>query len=464
MASQTRYRPGSNTCAGPSPWGGRREILRFGLAAGLGLPDLLRLRAGAAGVPAGGPGVGKDTAIILVWCHGGPSHLETYDPKPDAPAEYRGPFGTIETSLPGLRYSELMPRQAKIAHRCSLIRSVHHRGPCHDSGMQTLLSGHEQLVNRFGNPDHPDCFCVASKVLEEPGRALPVHVGMPPLAYSGPAYLGPSYAPFAVRGDPNAPNFEVPDIRLKGTAGQERLQRRLRLVSSIDAVRRDLDRDRDVVARDRHYGAAVDLLTSRSAQEAFDISRESETTRDRYGRTRWGQQLLLARRLVEAGVTAVTSSFFGLEKGMSSNWDDHAVNWDCFKAMQERAPVFDQAVTALIQDVYDRGLDKRVLVIVTGEFGRTPKISYDAASGRPGRDHWPSAMSILLAGGGLRMGQVIGATDARGEYVDQRPLHPNDFVATLYQHLGIDTSYEVVDRSGRPFPILDRSAPIPELL
>jgi len=452
-------------CPGPARVG-RRELLRFGLASGLGLTDLLRLRAAAEANPAR-PSTGRTrrpTSVILVWCHGGPSHLETYDPKPDAPAEYRGPFGAIETSLPGLRYSELMPRQAKIAHRCALVRSVHHRGPCHDSGMQTLLSGHEQLVNRFGNPDHPDCFCVASKVLDRPGRSIPVHVGLPPLAYSGPAYLGPSCAPFAVTGDPNAPSFEVPDIRLKDAAARGRLERRLRLVDHVDAVRRDLDQNADAVARDRHYAAAADLLTSSMAREAFDLTRESDPCRDRYGRTRWGQSLLLARRLVEAGVVAATVSLFGLEKGMSSNWDDHAVNWDCFKAMQERAPVFDQAVTALIEDVYDRGLDRDVLVIVTGEFGRTPKISKDPASGRPGRDHWPFAMSILLAGGSMRMGQVIGATDARGEYVDQRPLHPNDFLATVYHHLGIDTRYEVLDRSGRPFPILDRSEPIPELV
>src|SRR4051812_45318748 len=203
-------------CPGPRPGSSRREILRFGLAGGLALPDLLRLRAEAAesGGPAAGGSRRTDTAVILVWCHGGASHLETYDPKPDAPPEYRGPFGAIETSLPGLRFSELLPRQAKIAHRCALIRSVHHRGPCHDSGMQTLLSGHEQLVNRFGNPDHPDCFCVATRVLDQPGRTMPVHVGLPPLAYSGPAYLGPSCAPFAVLGDPNSPAFEVPDIRL----------------------------------------------------------------------------------------------------------------------------------------------------------------------------------------------------------------------------------------------------------
>lgn len=436
----------------------RRDILRFGLGGlgGLALADLLQLRAAAA------TAAQEDTAVILVWCHGGPSHLETYDPKPDAPAEYRGPFGAIETSVPGLRYSELMPRQAKLAHRTSLIRSVHHRGPCHDSGLQTLLSGHEQLVNKFGLPDHPDCFCVTARMRERSGSPVPVYVGCPPLAYSGPAYLGPGYAPFVVSGDPNDPSFEVPNIKIPNQAAQDRLGRRLRLLAGVDDMRRELADDPGITARGKHYQAAVDLLTSSRAREAFDISKEQAGTRDRYGRNRWGQQLLLARRLVEAGVTAVTTSLLSVEKGIASSWDDHAVNWDCFKAMKERAPVFDQAVAALIEDLYDRGLDRRVLLIVTGEFGRTPKISY--VDGRPGRDHWPGAMSILLAGGGLRMGQVVGSTDPRGEAPDARPLHPNDFLATLYRHLGIDTSVEVRDRTGRPFPILDRKEPIAELV
>ena len=437
-------------------------MLRFGLAgmAALGLPELLQLRAGAAeALP---EAARKDTAVLLVWCHGGPSHLETYDPKPDAPAEYRGPFGAIPTSLPGVRFSELMPLQAKIADRCALLRSIHHRGPCHDSGLQTLLSGHEQLANRFGNPEHPDCFAVASRFRYRPGDVLPPYVGVPELPYTGPAYLGPSCSPFVVSGDPNAPTFEVPNITLAGDGTRGRLDRRVRLLNGLDGVRKDLEGAPYARARDRQYHAAVDLLTSGQARAAFDISREDPKTRDRYGRTRWGQQLLLSRRLVEAGVGLVTTSLYGVENGIIGSWDDHAVNADCFKAMQQRAPIFDQAVAALIQDVYSRGLDKKVLVIVTGEFGRTPKISH--AEGRPGRDHWPYAMSVLLAGGGLRMGQVIGATDARGEHPVERPLHPNDLLATLYRHLGIDPNWEVLDRSARPLKLLDRSDPIPELV
>src|SRR5438105_2223827 len=195
-------------CPGPVR---RREILRFGLGglAAFGLPELLAFQA--AGAP---PAARKDTAVILVWCHGGPSHLETYDPKPDAPEEYRGPFKAIETSLPGLRFSELMPRQAKLAHRCALIRSLRHRAICHQQGLQTLWTGHEELVLK-NKPDHPDCFCVIAKARERPGETLPVHVGIPNLPYAGPAYLGPGYEPFVVSGDPSQPTFEVPNIRLK---------------------------------------------------------------------------------------------------------------------------------------------------------------------------------------------------------------------------------------------------------
>lgn len=446
-------------CPGPQPFGrSRRELLRFGLAgmAGLGLADLLRLQSAGAAPGAKPP----DTAVILVWCHGGASHLETYDPKPDAPEEYRGPFTAIGTNVPGIRVSNLMPKQARMADKYALVRSVRHRAICHQQGLQTLWTGHEELVLKQ-KPDHPDCFCVLDKVRSRPGDVLPVHVGIPPLPYAGPAYLGPAYEPFSVGGDPNQPTFEVPNIRLADSA-RARLDRRLKLMGGLDAVRRDLDTDSQIHARDQQYHAAVDLLTSTRAREAFDISREAPALRDKYGRTRWGQSMLLARRLVEAGVGAVVVSLFGVENGLIGSWDDHAVNADCFKAMEQRAPVFDQGVAALISDVFDRGLDRKVMIVVTGEFGRTPKVN-QAGTGRPGRDHWPHAMSILMAGGGIKGGQVIGATDARGEFVEEHPLDPNDLVATLYHHLGVNPMTEFNDHSGRPIRILDRTERIPEL-
>lgn len=437
-------------CAGPARGLARRELLRFGVAGfgGLTLPGLLAARAHAAGTS-------PDTSVILVWCHGGPSHLETYDPKPEAPSEFRGPFGAIETAVAGMRLSELLPEHARIAGRFALVRSFTHRGICHQQGLQTLLSGKEQLVLK-NNPDHPDCFCVTAWARQQPGAGMPAHVGLPPLPYSGPAYLGPAYEPFAVGGDPNAPDFEVPNVRLT-VEGRTRLGRRARLAGNLDAVRRDLDVLREVHAHDRHYQAALDMLTGGAAARAFDISREPAGIRDRYGRTRWGQSLLLARRLVEAGVAAVVVSLFGVENGLFGNWDDHAVNVDCFAAMKQRAPIFDRAVSSLLEDLHDRGMDRKTMVIVTGEFGRTPRIN-EAGTGRPGRDHWPHAFSILLAGGGIRGGQVLGATDPRGEYVTESPCEPNDLLATLYTHLGIDPSQELTDRTGRPIRILDRTA------
>ncbi len=441
-------------CPGPL---GRRELLRFGVTGfgSIGLAEVLAARADSGSTER------KDTAVILVWCHGGPPHLETYDPKPDAPSEFRGPFGAIETNVAGLRYSELMPLQAKIADKTSLIRSVHHRAVCHQQGLQTVLTGKEQLVLK-NKPDHPDAFCILNRVRQRPGDRIPVLVGLPGgLPYAGPAYLGAAYEPFVVSGDPNKPNFEVPNLKIT-PQDQGRLSRRMRLMSGFDEMRRDLD-DSDVLARGRHYQAAVDLLTGRETREAFEISRENEKTRDLYGRTNWGQQLLLARRLVEAGVGAVTVSFYAVENGLNGSWDDHAVNADCFKAMAQRGPIFDRAVAGLVRDLYDRGLDKKVLVIVTGEFGRTPRIN-PAGTSNPGRDHWWHAMSILVSGGGLRMGQVVGATDARGEYVTERDLEPNDLLATMYRHLGVDPRLELRDHTGRPVPILDRSAPIAELV
>lgn len=442
----------ARNCEGPSGIGiGRRELIRFGFG-GLGLAELSRQRSLAAAPP--------DTALIIVWLHGGVTHLETWDPKPDAPVEYRGPFGAINTSVSGLQFSELLPRQAALAHRMSVIRSVVHRGICHQQGLQTLMTGKEQLVLK-NKAEHPDCTCVIGHHRQPTTRRLPANVGMPPLPYGGAAYLGAGEEAFVVSGDPNQPTFQVPNIAVADKQ-RPRLERRVRLLQGVDSTQRALWENPEIAARDRHYHAAVEMVTGSEARSAFSLEQESAATRDRYGRTRWGQQLLLARRLVEAGVSVVTCSFFQVEKGVAGSFDDHAVNWDCFQAQKERAPVLDQSVAALIRDLHDRGLDRKVMVVVTGEFGRTPKISH--VDGKAGRDHWPYATSLLVSGGGLRMGEVIGATDSRGEYVVERPVSPNDLLATIYRHMGIDPERHLVDHSGRPVAILDRKDPIPELV
>jgi len=268
----------------------------------------------------------------------------------------------------------------------------------------------------------------------------------------------------------------VPNIGLTDTTEVRRLDRRSTLRARLDTIDRKFDSRRELAALDEFEVQAMTLLTNSQTKAAFDLSQEDEKTRDRYGRNSWGQQLLMARRLVEAGVDVLTTSLHGPLCGRVQNWDDHAVNHNVFEAMKFRAEAYDQAVTALIEDIYERGLDKRVLVVVTGEFGRTPKIEYSPSTGagnasapagtkQPGRDHWPRAFSNLWAGGGLATGRVIGATDKRGEDAVERRCGPGDFLATIYHHLGIDASQAfITDFNGRPTPIVDHGRPIAELM
>jgi hypothetical protein len=279
-----------------------------------------------------------------------------------------------------------------------------------------------------------------------------------------------------VVGDPNAPGFKVPNIGLSDPGKADRLRSRIKLRQSFDSIRRDLDRTGALSAMDAFEAQALGLLTSPEAARAFDLNREDPRVRDRYGRNQWGQQCLMARRLVEAGVELVTTTFDGPLCGRVANWDDHAVNHHVFDALKYRAPFFDQAVSALIEDVYARGLDRRVMVIVTGEFGRTPRITYVASSGggvasapagtvQPGRDHWPRANSMIWAGGGIPTGQIIGGTDRRGEDVVDRRVGPQDFLATIYQHLGIDyQNVTIPDFAGRPTAIVTNGHAISELI
>jgi hypothetical protein len=456
-------------CPGPLR---RREFLRLGLA-GLGTlpwPELLRRRAEAA------PHRRREQkALLVVWLHGGASHLETYDPKPLAPSEYRGPFRPIATRVSGLRVSELLPRHARVAHRFTLLRSLAHTGPCHDSGPQQLFTGFPITVNR-PRPDHPDLFAVVDRLRADASRAIPNNVGVPPIPYLGPAYLGAAHEPFAVHGDPNDPRFEVPHIGLKDARHVARLAGRVRLRRRLDRLSRQADSLAKEGAFDSFQAQAWGVLTGPAARRAFDLSLEPDRVRDRYGRNTWGQRCLLARRLVEAGVDLVSATLNGPLCGRVGNWDDHAVNHHVFEAMKYRAPFFDQAVAALVEDLHERGLEERVLLVVGGDFGRTPRISYAPSSGggvasgaagvkQPGRDHWPHAMSFLFSGGGIAEGQVIGATDKRGEHPTDRRVGVGDFLATLYRHLGVDAErVSLRDPAGRPVPLLQQAgAPIREL-
>ena len=444
----------------------RRSFLQAALTGftTLSLPQLLALRAAADATRPNR----ERTALIVVWLQGGASHLETYDPKPDAPAEVRGPFGSIPTNVPGVRISELLPLHAKLANRFNIVRSLVHSGFCHQQGNQQMFTGHPEQILKL-KPEPPDLLCVANRIRSTPGRNLPAYVGLNPIPYLGSSYLGTANEPFAVYGDPNQPSFRVQDLGQFQGAQADRLNRRLELSSEFDKISQGLDNPVMTRSFNTFQHQALSMLTSPQARNAFDIHQEDPRLRDRYGRNTWGQRCLLARRLVEAGVDLVTTSLDGPLCGRVGNWDDHAVNHHVFDAMKSRAQPFDQAVSALIEDLHNRGLDKRVLVVVTGEFGRTPKISYanDSASGikQPGREHWPRACSLIYSGGGLPGGQVIGSTDPHGADVTSRRVEVRDFMATIYQHLGIDAaSLTLNDQTGRPFPALPTGQAIKELI
>jgi uncharacterized protein (DUF1501 family) len=453
----------------------RRKVLQTGLLGftSLSLPQLFQLRALAAEQKA------EKTAVILVWLRGGASHLETFDPKPEDSTEFRGPYSAINTNVPGIRIGELLPNLAKIADKYAILRSIAHTGGGHPAGSLQVLGGDPDAADK-PKPVFPDWMSVVSYLRRDPKRAIPNYVAINPVdnydnfVIAGSTYLGPAYEPFTVTGDPSSPQFEVPNISLKSEQGSS-LSRRLSLKSSLDSLRREIDATGTIDAVDRYESQALNLLTSPEARKAFDLSNEPEKLRDRYGRNSWGQQCLMARRLVEAGVDVVATEFDGPLCGRVQNWDDHAVNQHVFDALKFRLPTLDQAVSALIEDIYDRGLDRRVLVVVAGEFGRTPRISYVASSGggvasaeagivQPGRDHWPRANSMLFAGGGIRGGQVIGATDKHGEDPIERRVGTGDFLATIYRHLGIDYKRIAIENfAGRPIPIVSEGEAIAEL-
>jgi uncharacterized protein (DUF1501 family) len=464
-----------------SPQLDRREFLRAGLTgfSALTLADIFRLRLMASETNRATPASDRP-AVILVWLRGGASHLETFDPKPEASSDFRGPFQPIDTNVPGIQICELLPRLAQIADKYALLRSVAHDGGGHPAGSLQILAGDKDPQDKL-HPILPDWMSVASHLLADPRQSIPNYVAVNPIdnydnfTIAGSTYLGPSRDPFKVVGDPSSPQFSVPNVGLREGQQLDALSDRVNLKSNLDRFLRRVDQSGVMDAVDRFDQQALSLLTSASARHAFDLTRETDAVRDRYGRNQWGQQCLMARRLVEAGVDVVATEFDGPLCGRVQNWDDHAVNQNVFDAVQFRLPTLDQAVSALIEDVYARGLDRRVLVIVTGEFGRTPRISYVASSGagvasaaagtvQPGRDHWPQANSMLFAGGGIRTGQVIGATDKRGENPVSRRVGPQDFLATIYKHLRIDYKNAAIPNlAGRPVKIVEDGDAITEL-
>jgi len=426
----------------------RRNFLQVGSLAvgGLTLPDLLRRKAAAAEA---GQTV-KHKSVILLWLAGGPSHIDMYDLKPKAPAEFRGEFNEISTNVPGTRISEHLPLQAQIMDKLSVVRSATHTNAGHGMGSQWMLTGYQPTIEVNDNI-YPSCGSIVAKVRGANAPGMPAYVNLPRrLGLGNAAYLGASYNPFAPESDPNSDNFTVKNLKLPSRVTLERLDRRRELLGDLDQIRRDVDTKGDLIGLDKFYRDAMEMVTSENAVRAFDIHREDPKLRDQYGRHDLGQCCLLARRLVEAGVTYVTVQAGG-------GWDTHGNNFTELKT--RLLPKYDQALTALINDLHARGLQDEVLVMTMGEFGRTPRIN-----GGAGRDHWPGAMSVVYAGGGLKMGQMIGTTDSRAEYPTSKPFSPGCVLSTMYYTLGIDWRQVFFDQGNRPLPILNEGEPIEDLI
>lgn len=457
----TMGRSGGRYCDGLS----RRSFLQLGVAgmASVGLPEVLRATTTARGEG----GASRDTRVILVWMDGGPGHMDMYDLKPEAPAEYRGIWSPIKTNVPGIEVTELFPLQARIADKFSIVRSLHHNNGDHFTGAHWMLTGRDAGVNGAATAGKFPFFgSIATKVLGPRQPGMPANVSVPYSmsvgqrpGYFGGNYLGNDANPFETEADANSEPFKVPNINLLDSLSVQRLEDRRRLLNEFDRMRRNVDRSGLIRSMDRFDMEAYDLVANGRAREAFDIGREDAALRERYGRNSWGQSALLARRLVEAGVTFVTCHLGG--------WDHH---WDLKKGMEDYLPRVDRLMYGLLTDLEERGLTEQVLVVVCGEFSRTPRMNdggnggAPGSMGTPGRDHWGNSMFCILAGGGLRNGQVVGSTDRLGETPKDRPLRPGDIHQTIYRVLGVDPHTHFLDRAGRPSPAIDHGSPIEELL
>ena len=442
-----------SNCAGMR----RRDFLQLGLggALGLGFTDLLRLQAAAkeGNDPSKTVRAGSNVNCILVWMDGGPSHYETFDPKPEAPEEIRGEFKAIPTRIPGAQFAECVPKLAEVADRLTVVRSIHHKDPNHGGGNHYLMTGMPTpapvACGAFVT-FHPS---FGAMVSYERGlrNGLPPYVSMPQVSRSGgPNFLGGQHAAFVIDGNPDHKGFKVRDVTLPAEISDGRARSRLELRQSLDRMQRFSDQltDDPAVTFDQFYAQGLQLVRSQSAQEAFDIHREDEKVRDRYGRNDFGQRLLLARRLVSVGVSFVTVYYGG--------WDHHTKIFDAYRG--DHLKRFDQGMAALIRDLDDRGQLDNTLVITLGEFGRTPKVNKDG-----GRDHWPGAMSVLMAGAGVPRGRIVGATDPKGYYASDSVYKPEDFAASLYTKLGIDPNQLLHTTTGRPVPLVNQGHLIKEL-
>ena len=429
----------------------RRGFLRMGSVAGLSLAQLLRLQQthGIEGSPK------KDVSCIFIFIIGGMAHQDMWDTKPEAPAEIRGDFRPIDTKVPGIQLSDLLPRMAGVTDKLAILRSLTHGDPDHTAGYHVMMTGQHPGFggsfnrNVLNNNMHPSFGSMVAKLGSTSGT-LPPYISVPNFLNSGgPSFLGPGYAPFVFEADPASPEFSVRDIVLAEGVTDDRSLRRQTALRAINHLEQRVDalssQERSL---DTYYEKAYQLMTSSAAKQAFEINRESPATREAYGMTSLGQCCLLSRRLVEAGCR-----FVSIENG---HWDTHRKNSESLRDLL--VPPLDQGVSALLNDLDERGRLDSTLVVLTTEFGRSPRINEMA-----GRDHWPQAFSIVMAGGGLKRGLTIGATDKQAASVIDRPITPSDMAATLLTALGIDPDVTLHTPLGRPVQLAGGGRAVHEL-
>lgn len=438
------------TCDGVT----RRDFLRVGTLGAIGftLPQLFALKS------RGAVEKGKDErSCIMIFNLGAPSQIDLFDPKPNQPEEIRGPFKTIRTKNPDIQLTELLPLHAKLADKFSLVRSVNHTGAAvHDVGCQMMQTG--RLFTGGVNTPHAGC---AMTFLRGPRNELPPHILLPvPIGATGgnmphgqdAGFLGKAYDPFVLNADPSQKNFKVPDLLPPAEIGEARVERRRKLRDIVDSAVDGFEKSENAELMDSNFANAFKLMTSQRARDAFDLSQEPQAVRDRYGVHRFGQCCLLARRLIEAGVRFVTINTF-ITVFNEITWDIHGSKpFTSITGMKELVcPMYDQAYTALIEDLEKRGLLGNTLVANLSEFGRTPRVNPAG-----GRDHWPQCWTVYFAGGGVQGGRVVGKSDPQGAYPAERPTTPADIVATIYHSLGVNLETELPGPQARPFPIVDR--------
>ncbi len=442
-------RGSTQTCDGTT----RRDFLQVGAlgALGLSLPHLMAMQA------AGAVKQGHDErSVIMIFNLGAPSQIDLFDPKPDAPEEIRGPFKTIRTNVKDIQLTELLPLHAKIADKFSLVRSCYHTAAAvHDTGHQMMQTG--RLFSGGVNTPHVGC---AMEFLKGRRNELPAHVILPqamgPTGGNMPhgqdaGFLGKRFDPFVLNADPSQKGFKVPDLLPPSEIGEARVARRKKLRDIVEGAVKGFESSENAALMDANFASAFKLMTSPRARDAFDLTKEPDSVRERYGMTRFGQSCLLARRLVEAGVRFVTVNTF-ITVFNEITWDVHGSNpFTSITGMKEIVcPMYDQGYSALIEDLDRRGLLGNTMVCNLAEFGRTPRVNPAG-----GRDHWPQCWTVYFAGGGVQGGRVVGRSDDKGAYPTERPVTPAEIVATIYRSLGVDLTEELPGPAGRPFPVAD---------